>query len=241
MEDINQEFGKKYDHLLVIDVVGKGRGKSKFVKCKCDCGQIIEKSLAVLKKNQTNSCKLPGCQFSNLPEHEIGNKYGHLTVIEYVGKDSRRNRLYKCQCDCGNIIERSIHNLKRNLKNNAHCNSSSCEYNHRSKQIVKKQRRKWIGNDPIVIQTQSISIIQQEKDQNEEPDVHIGMEFGLLKVVSKHSDGVYTCNCSCGRQANIKLDDLLSKKRVSCMNEFCKHNPKGFSKYARQAEIIANY
>lgn len=33
---------------------------------------------------------------------EIGQKYSKLTVIEYLGLDSRNQRLWKCQCDCGN-------------------------------------------------------------------------------------------------------------------------------------------
>jgi sigma54-dependent transcription regulator len=35
-----------------------------------------------------------------LLEDITGNKYGHLTVLEYVGKDNSRKSLWKCKCDC---------------------------------------------------------------------------------------------------------------------------------------------
>lgn len=34
----------------------------------------------------------------------IGNKFGRLTVLSEEGKDKHRKILYKCKCDCGNII-----------------------------------------------------------------------------------------------------------------------------------------
>lgn len=33
----------------------------------------------------------------------IGNKYGKLTVVKYTGINSRRQALFECKCDCGNI------------------------------------------------------------------------------------------------------------------------------------------
>lgn len=34
----------------------------------------------------------------------IGEKFGRLTVLEYVGNDKRRNSQFLCQCDCGNKV-----------------------------------------------------------------------------------------------------------------------------------------
>ena len=33
-----------------------------------------------------------------------GKKFGKLTVIEYAGQKSRRRTMWKCICDCGNIV-----------------------------------------------------------------------------------------------------------------------------------------
>ena len=36
--------------------------------------------------------------------NECGKKYGKLTVLEEAGYNKDRAKLWKCQCDCGNII-----------------------------------------------------------------------------------------------------------------------------------------
>ena len=35
----------------------------------------------------------------------VGDKFGRLTIIEKTDKRNGRNLIYKCQCDCGNIVE----------------------------------------------------------------------------------------------------------------------------------------
>ena len=32
---------------------------------------------------------------------EIGNRYTRLLVLEHIGKDKHGNKVYRCQCDCG--------------------------------------------------------------------------------------------------------------------------------------------
>lgn len=45
----------------------------------------------------------------------IGRRFGRLTVIEDSGKRKRRNVIWKCKCDCGNIKEVSNGHLGRNV------------------------------------------------------------------------------------------------------------------------------
>lgn len=40
-----------------------------------------------------------------------GQRFNHLTVINYVGRKNN-NSIWKCQCDCGNIVEVRLSNLK---------------------------------------------------------------------------------------------------------------------------------
>ena len=49
-------------------------------------------------------------------KNRINQRYGRLVVIEYAGKDNRNKHLWKCKCDCGNIIDRD-YNASINLKN----------------------------------------------------------------------------------------------------------------------------
>lgn len=36
---------------------------------------------------------------------EVGQKYGRLTIIEKKGCDKYNNRLYMCECECGNFLD----------------------------------------------------------------------------------------------------------------------------------------
>ena len=52
---------------------------------------------------------------------EIGNKYGHLTVIEEAGIDSSKHKLWKCRCDCGNEIIARGSRLRNGEKQDCGC------------------------------------------------------------------------------------------------------------------------
>ena len=41
----------------------------------------------------------------------IGQRFGHLTVIEDTGKRLHRSIIWKCKCDCGNEHEVTSNNL----------------------------------------------------------------------------------------------------------------------------------
>lgn len=42
----------------------------------------------------------------------IGQRFGRLVVFRMGGKDKKQNRLWQCQCDCGNITEVRAYELK---------------------------------------------------------------------------------------------------------------------------------
>lgn len=48
--------------------------------------------------------------------NEIGNKYNLLTILEDTGKRYRGLVIYKCRCDCGNIVEDLIKILTSKIK-----------------------------------------------------------------------------------------------------------------------------
>ena len=109
---IIDETGNTYGYLTVIKRGENTKdGRARWV-CKCKCGNetlVLGKNL---RNGNTKSC---GCYQkeqaikSNMTRGGdlIGQKFGKLLVLEEVGfinrVDGRRARLYKCQCDCGNI------------------------------------------------------------------------------------------------------------------------------------------
>lgn len=52
---------------------------------------------------------------------EIGNRYGHLTVIEEAGIDSSKHKLWKCKCDCGKEIIARGSRLRNGEKQDCGC------------------------------------------------------------------------------------------------------------------------
>ena len=103
--------GNKYGMLTAIELAGQNDKGRKIWKCRCDCGKEVLVGRHELATNKTRSC---GCITVRRRE---GERIGRLTVLEEVGRDSRRNALWKCQCDCGNIIVVPNKNLiKENTK-----------------------------------------------------------------------------------------------------------------------------
>ena len=101
-------IGQKFDRLTVLEKTDKRSCGSIVWKCQCDCGNICERSSNVLKrKQQHHSC---GCfnheQISTLSKKDLTNmRFGKLIALEPTEKRSGTCIVWKCQCDCGNIVE----------------------------------------------------------------------------------------------------------------------------------------
>lgn len=70
--------------------------------CRCDCGNTVEVASSNLKHGHVVSC---GCRRVN---PYIGKRFGKLVVLEKTLKTvqhgSTQSPLWKCRCDCGNIV-----------------------------------------------------------------------------------------------------------------------------------------
>lgn len=114
--------GKTFGYIKVIEYVDNS-----YWIGKCKCGNIKEFKSSSLISGASKSC---GCynleMLKKIQAKKIkdisGNRYGHLTIIEMLKDRTRRGRiLWKCKCDCGNIIEVESGNLK-----NGHTKSCGC-------------------------------------------------------------------------------------------------------------------
>ena len=85
--------------------------------CQCDCGNELVVVYNMLNRNNTKSC---GCyhrakmkqRHAEFREKFIGQTFGRLTVVEFIGVDEYQNAVYKFQCSCGNIITKTLHEVK---------------------------------------------------------------------------------------------------------------------------------
>lgn len=112
MSQIKNEIGNTYGYLTVIERAPNSKDGRAMWKCKCKCGNEVIVSGKHLRSGNTKSC---GCYHkeratqSNLSRGGdlTGKRFGKLVVLEedgfVMGTNGKRRRLWKCQCDCGNI------------------------------------------------------------------------------------------------------------------------------------------
>jgi hypothetical protein len=111
--------GDRFGRLVVLRETTKEERRNKGGRnywCRCDCGKEVIVYGNHLKQGYTKSC---GClnkelaSTRNSVEIPTGTKYGQLTVLERAPVHPGKNLAYwKCQCDCGNIVEVSGSDLR---------------------------------------------------------------------------------------------------------------------------------
>lgn len=87
--------------------------------------QVVENKNLIPEKEITLSTRL------------VGQRFGHLTVIEDTGKRLHRSIIWKCKCDCGNEHEVTSNNLNGGQVNS--CGKQNCPY-HKTFENLKGQR-----------------------------------------------------------------------------------------------------
>lgn len=114
IDELNELVGKKFGKLTVISFAGRYNGYI-YYSCKCDCGNIKE-----IRNDNLYTAKSCGCMrgWNSLADRKsknlIGQRFGRLTVLEKTNKRYYGYVVWKCKCDCGNIVEVPMHNLSYN-------------------------------------------------------------------------------------------------------------------------------
>lgn len=144
-------IGKKYNHLTVIRQTDKKKGSSYLWEFQCDCGNTYYNIMSLVKNNNTKSC---GCMKSiglikyneSQRSIKIGDKFGKLTVIEELGlrpyTEGHSRMWYKCQCECGNIVEKNGNILKNGQTKSCGCLKSAGE--HEIENLLKENNIKYL-------------------------------------------------------------------------------------------------
>ena len=112
-------INKKFGDLTVKEFVGSNKYRNKLWLCECTCGTKVEVSTDMLTSGKKAHC---GCK-SKWKQNLINKKFGDLTVKEFAGLDKRGNRLWLCECTCGNKIKVTSNLLTSGKK--AHCGCKS--------------------------------------------------------------------------------------------------------------------
>jgi hypothetical protein len=119
--------GKKFNRLTVISK-GTKHGNEWYWNCICDCGNKCSVAGSSLRSNRTKSCGCWKKEADRMPKGNVinlvGQKFGHLTVIERDGSDARGEAKWICECDCSQKTQISV--LGSNLRT-GHTQSCGCE------------------------------------------------------------------------------------------------------------------
>ena len=129
--DTTSLLNKTFCRLTVIErdmTKPIGHGRDSYWICQCICGTQISVRYSDLISGHTQSC---GClkkeQLRERNTIDISNqKFGHLIALERTSEQtSKKDWLWKCQCDCGNIVLIATNNLTSGKTQSCGCKNIS--------------------------------------------------------------------------------------------------------------------
>lgn len=163
MAKVIDETGNRYGMVTVNERgPNDNNGKAQWY-CKCDCGKVFLARGSDLRRNKILTC---GCTSYQKGQKLIGQKFGKLTVIKFLGTNYYQKHEYECLCDCGNttIV------LEQHLKNG---NTRSCG-------CIKKEKS--IGEQQIeqILQENNIKYCCQKKFPDLIYKSYLSYDFAIL-------------------------------------------------------------
>ena len=110
----NKLLNQTFDKLTVIKKTDKRSSGEIVWLCKCECGNLCERSTSVLKRSGSHACD--DCNAKRIGKVNkrdlVGQKFGLLTVIkETKERKYNGNIVWECKCDCGNITKIDTNSL----------------------------------------------------------------------------------------------------------------------------------
>ena len=120
VKQIKDLTGQVFGRLIVLEDAGRTKKGAVIWRCQCECGTIKDIKSGSLQSGNTQSC---GCYNKERVSEAIkkdltGQVFGRLTVLEDMGR-IHGYVLWRCLCDCGNIVDV----ISGNLQNG---NTQSC-------------------------------------------------------------------------------------------------------------------
>jgi hypothetical protein len=72
---------------------------------------------------------------------KAGDKFNALTVVEFSHIDKRSNKVYKCECECGEILYKSNTDLRRNK--NVGCKKCTIKHHTKHSKLENTLLKRW--------------------------------------------------------------------------------------------------
>lgn len=125
-----QRFGR-WTVLALTEERTKNRGK--IWQCKCDCGTIKNVPAETLKRGESKSCgcyqKEKAAELCRKTRIDLtGQRFGKLVALFPIySSDKNMHTKWTCQCDCGNLCEIDMGNLRQGFSQSCGCTQSKQE------------------------------------------------------------------------------------------------------------------
>lgn len=198
---------KRFGKLLVLrESQNRKRGLVTW-ECQCDCGNMTLVTTKELRNGTTQSC---GClKKKNL----IGQRFGKLIVIDYTNETRHNSAVWKCQCDCGNIVYATTEGLR--VGDNTTCGNQACRTTNQDRYEQSFLGRRF-GNLVVI----SKSNQKHQHGSLWECQCDCG---NLCTVTTNHliMNNTQSCGCLCGKsigEQNIKK--LLDENNIKYKQEY---------------------
>lgn len=225
--------GMRFGNLTVIKEA-PSNSQTKW-ECLCDCGNTtVVFANNLLKGNHTTSC---GCKkFSRYDKDLVGMIFNRLTVLEKSDKVCATGSMWKCQCECGNIIT-----VSRNHLVTGHTNSCGC---------FQKYQTSLANSEKIPTSTRfgKLIVIKEAYKKNLQTYWECKCDCGNTTYVStaKLNSG-HTQSCGClSSQGELKISIIFNERNInfttqqsfdSCRYENSKKPPR-FDFYVNNSYLI---
>lgn len=218
--------GKRFGKLTVTGFSHK-TPKVKYWKCICDCGKECIKNQYNLVGGYTNSC---GCLRNRLKDL-TGMRFGRLTVIERDNNKGTKT-MWKCRCDCGNVVTKCGSDLKIGDVRSCGCLRSETT----SKRSL---------NDLTGQRFGKLTIIKRATNKGKETAWECLCDCGNVCHVSVANLRSGTKSCGClrheGRNAkhgkcNTRLYTIWSSMKERCFNK----NSYAYKWYGMKGIIVCD-
>ena len=229
--------GRKYNKLLVLELLNLRNNGQRLWRCLCDCGNYHNATTNHLLNNAVKSC---GCIPTNIPVDFTGERFGWLVALKVTQeRKSNGGAVWLCRCDCGNEVCVPAGNLKRGTTKSCGCIRRVNLVGQRFGNLTVLRLGKksghgdgsfWVckcecGNECEVHasklksgHTGSCGCSHQKLINN-----IVNKKFGEITVIedigirrNKAGGVIWKCKCSCGEIKLIRQDSLLSGNVQSC-------------------------
>lgn len=149
MKNIDDMIGKKFGKWSVLSLSDKKDvSNNRYYNCRCECGNTGVVAGHKLRSGRSKSC---GC---NRTLDMTGERIGSLTFIKPIGRTEQGRYIWECQCDCGNIVNKTIQAAK-------HSKSCGCKKIKAVKKSMQKNSQKLIRTENTCLNS-----LTQKKSKN---------------------------------------------------------------------------